>query len=127
VTVTPYSVQWNGHTTPDFDAGQTLSAVVAFENTSDFTWSETGPNPVRISYHWHPGDCAENNPATIYGLRTPLGLDLTPGSYFTTFAVDVQAPPTPGTWCLQYDVVRELVTWFSWQGGAVMKTTVAVN
>jgi hypothetical protein len=42
-------------------------------------------------------------------------------------AATVRAPSTPGTYCLQYDLLHDGVTWFSWQGAAMLGVTVTIT
>ena len=63
--------------------GQTASVDVRLHNTSDRTWDASGPHPFALSYHLED---ASGKPLTYDGLRTPLPVDVAPGT-----AVDLQA------------------------------------
>ena len=128
VSAPTYGVNWGTNTLPTtMSAGSGQSVTATFTNTGSLTWASGGPNPVRFGYHWHTGTCAAGNPISIYGVRTSLAADVAPGGAVTSLDASVQAPPTAGTYCLQYDLVRELVTWFSWQGATVQSQTVTVG
>jgi hypothetical protein len=42
-------------------------------------------------------------------------------------AASVRAPATAGTYCLQFDVLHDGVTWFSWQGAALRQVNVTIT
>jgi hypothetical protein len=45
----------------------------------------------------------------------------------TDLSSQLKAPPTPGTYCVVWDLVHEGVSWFSSQGGDTLHQTVTVN
>lgn len=71
-----------------------------------------------------PGTCPDHDPAVESrggpggdvvvrdGQRSPLGTVLKAGET-ATVAGTVVAPSAPGTYCLEFDVVRERVRWWS--------------
>jgi hypothetical protein len=128
VTAPTYAVTWGSHNTP---ASMTASAVVgvamSFTNAGSLTWSAGGANPVRLSYHWLNGSCPGTTTALFDGSRTALAGDVAGGGSVSGLAASVTAPATPGTYCLVYDLVREGMTWFSWQGAATLAVPVTVN
>ena len=42
-------------------------------------------------------------------------------------AATVRAPNSAGAYCLQYDLLHDGVTWFSWQGAQMLAVTVTIN
>jgi hypothetical protein len=56
-----------------------------------------------------------------------LPADVGPGEVLTDLAASVRAPASAGTYCLQYDLLHEGITWFSWQGAALRQVTVTVT
>jgi hypothetical protein len=44
-----------------------------------------------------------------------------------TLTVAVEAPPAPGSYLLQLDLVEELVVWFEYRGAAKLLVPVAVD
>ncbi|HLG10840.1 MAG TPA: hypothetical protein VI876_03690, partial [Dehalococcoidia bacterium] len=60
-------------------------------------------------------------------IRTNLTGNVNAGGPVNNLAASVRAPSTPGTYCLQYDLVREGIAWFSIDGAAVETLTVTVN
>jgi O-antigen ligase len=105
---------------PQLAAGEAVTVPVTLSNDGQMTWSATGVLPVHVSYHWLSPD------GSVYlvfeGLRTQLPHDVSPGETLSVNAI-VQAPPQPGDYRLQWDLVHESVTWF--QGKQGMKADVA--
>ncbi|HXH22843.1 MAG TPA: hypothetical protein VNN10_12525 [Dehalococcoidia bacterium] len=129
-TATPpaYGVRWDSHSTPSsINTSATVSAVLSFSNSGTLTWANSGPNPVRLAYHWRNGACNGTTTAVWDGLRTSLPVSVSGGGSVTNLAASVRAPSAPGTYCLVYDLVREGITWFSTQGAAVLPVTVNVS
>jgi hypothetical protein len=123
-----YGVSWMADTTPSTMAGgATQNIGLSFINTGSLAWAAGGPNPVRVSYHWRSGACPGSGTAVSEGLRTNLPADVPSGGSVTSLAAQVQAPASPGTYCLQFDLVREGITWFSSQDADVLAKTVSVN
>jgi hypothetical protein len=129
VTVSaPYRVTWGTDTTPtSMTKGTTVNVNLSFTNSGTLTWDDGGPNPVRLSYHWRSGACPGTANVVWDGLRTALPADVVPGGTVSNLSAQVKAPGTAGTYCLQYDVVREGITWFAWQGASMLSRTVTVN
>jgi hypothetical protein len=106
---------------------------VAFwlHNTSTRTWESDGisSNPDRLGYRWLN---LNGTPASGWAdYRTPLPSPgwVAPGGNISLRAW-VGAPSTPGAYILEWDMVREGITWFRWQGGdrpATQSVLVAVG
>ncbi len=123
-----YSVSWAANTFPTTtSAGSSAPVSVSFTNSGTLTWSNAAPNPVRFAYHWKSGSCPGGSTVVQDGVRTGLLSSVGPGSGVSSLAATVVAPPTGGTYCLVYDLVREGVTWFSSQGAAVQTASVNVS
>jgi O-antigen ligase len=103
--------------------GQAATVAVRLANTGPRSWSATGEHPFALSYHL---DQLDGTSLSYDGLRTPLPADLPPGG-----VVDLQArliaPPTPGTYLVEWDGVQESVTWFSWTGTPAGRTYLTVE
>ncbi len=129
VTATPpYAVTWGANTLPStITASATAAVTVSFTNAGTATWNAGGANPVRFAYHWRNGACAGASSAIFDGVRTLLPADVAPGGGVANLNASIVAPAAVGTYCLQYDLVKEGVTWFSWQGAAMQSATVTVN
>ena len=52
--------------------GLTRNVNVSFTNTSNFTWPNSGTNPVNFAYHWRNGACNGTSDAVWQGIRTAL-------------------------------------------------------
>jgi hypothetical protein len=128
ITTGQYGANWTADTTPSsMTTGATVATSVSVTNTGSLTWSPANPNPVRVSYHWRNGACPGTSSAVFDGLRTVLPGEVANGESLSNLSMQVRAPNTAGTYCLQYDLVREGVTWFSSQGVAMRQRTVTVT
>jgi subtilisin family serine protease len=128
VTAVPYGVSWGAHTTPvSMTAGSANMVSVSFTNIGTLTWSATAPNNVSVAYHWRNGSCSGTSTAVWNGTHTPITQDVATGGTVSGLSATVTAPPSAGTYCLQYDLIREGVTWFSWQGASMLQVTVTVS
>jgi hypothetical protein len=103
--------------------GDATLARVTIENAGTLAWPVRDEQPVHVSYHWL--DAATGRTVAYEGLRTPLPGDLAPGGRTTVGALVLASVP-PGTYHLQWDMVREGVTWFGTEGGPVAVTRVEV-
>jgi hypothetical protein len=127
VTATAYGVSWGANTTPgSMTASAAVPVTLSFSNTGTLTWSAGGANPVRLAYHWLNGACPGSTTAVFDGNRTPLPTDVAAGGSVSNLSATITAPTSAGTYCLVYDLVREGITWFSWQGAATQGVTVTV-
>lgn len=103
--------------------GATTAMTVRVTNTSSFTWSAAGPQPVRLAYHWSD---PTGNTIVWEGQRTLLAADLPPAQS-ATIAMNVLVPPQSGPYLLRFDVVQEGVSWFSGKGVPTANVAVTVN
>jgi hypothetical protein len=78
---------------------------------------------VHLGYRWRPaaGGPPRDMPEHFFPNRRVV-----PGESVRIDAA-VKAPPLRGTYDLEFDLVQEEVTWFSWQGGATARVPVEVN
>jgi hypothetical protein len=121
-------VAWDADTTPTSMAPATnVPVTVSFTNLGSLSWEATGANPYRFSYHWRGGACPGTSTAIWDGKRTALPATTGPGESVDDLVATVLTPSTAGAYCLVYDLLREGVTWFSWQGAATKKTTVTIG
>jgi glucose/arabinose dehydrogenase len=112
VTVTPapppYGATYQASSF-NISAGATLTVPVTLTNTGSLTWDAN--SAYRLAYHWYQGASL----VTWDGLRTALPSTVLSGGSLTLQAA-VKAPAAPGAYTLQWDMVREVITWFSGQG-----------
>jgi hypothetical protein len=124
----PYGVTWTADNTPSsMNPGATSNVTLSFTNTGSSVWNASGTNPVRLSYHWRDGACPGTSTALWDGARTALAGDVNAGSSVSNLVAQVKAPSSAGTYCLQFDLVKEGVSWFSWQGANVLNKTVSIS
>ena len=83
-------------------AGQKYNVSVTMKNTGGTTWSETT--------HHRLGNQIAGDPFTHRRLL-PSGVTVAPGAQYT-FAWQVTAPATAGTYTFQWRMVEEMVEWF---------------
>jgi hypothetical protein len=107
---------------------QLTTATLSFTNTGSLAWNSGGANPVRVSYHWRSGSCGGAGANVAWdGLRTVLPGNVASGGSVSGLSTQVRAPASAGTYCLVFDLVREGVAWFSWQGASTLGRTVTVT
>jgi hypothetical protein len=99
---------------PIMRAGELEPVLVAITNRSDQVLRPASdfirPASVFLSWHWY---VAESNIIFKWeGARLELPRPLAPGECATHF-MSVGAPPIPGDYLFQPDLVEELVAWFS--------------
>ncbi len=90
-------------------SGSATTVPIAVTNTSNFTWSAGGANPIHLSYHWNDG---AGNAVAWDGLRTSLPADLAPGAT-ANLQASLVFPSGTGTYTLRWDMVEEGLSWFS--------------
>lgn len=128
VAVPAYGVSWGTHNTPaTMTASSSNALTVSFTNAGSLAWLAGGANPVRFAYHWRNGACPGTSTAVFDGVRSNLAADIAPGGAVSNLPATVVAPASAGTYCLQYNLVREGITWFSSQGASRLSVTVSVN
>jgi hypothetical protein len=96
---------------------------VTLTNTGAATWKAAGTPALRLSYHLYTEAGAV---AQWDGLRAALPNDVAPGQSVTV-PIRLRAPAAAGTYRAEFDLLYEGFTWFSWQGTATGRTTVAVQ
>jgi hypothetical protein len=90
---------------------------VFVKNESAVVWgvlvsTDDGKYQIRASYRWLSPD---RLPLGDYDYRVPLPHDLHPGET-VPIEFTIQAPPAPGKYFLEFDLVQELVVWFHDKG-----------
>jgi hypothetical protein len=89
--------------------GQTVTATLRLKNDGNITWVRTGDHRVRLGYRWYTSAGQELDLADI---RTSLPFNVKPGWLVVFEEARVQAPPTPGSYILRWDMVVEPDNWF---------------
>jgi hypothetical protein len=111
-----FRVEWVAQTMPPVvKAGSRTPVEVTVKNAGIAVWPDlksTGNRPrgaIRIGYRWLPNP---SRSAAAYGhARGNLPAPLPPGQS-AKLGLDVIAPPKPGRYRIQFDLVQELVAWF---------------
>jgi len=93
---------------------QEIAVPVTLANSGGRAWD---PSSIHLSYHWLwlvPRELAHRSRTVPYhdGIRTDLGAVVAPGAR-VALQGRVLAPPMPGLYWLQWDMVEEGVTWFA--------------
>jgi len=113
-----YKAGWLTIDTPVTMApGQTVTAKLRLKNDGNITWVRTGDRRMRLGYRWYTTAGQELAMADI---RTSLPFDVKPGWLVVIEEARVQAPPTPGSFILRWDLVEEPDNWF-WKKGSPRK------
>jgi len=94
--------------------GMTYNIGVKVKNTGAIRWENKGVNPVFLGYHWINFDTKEM--VVFDGPRSVMPQDAVNPGEEVTFDMRVNSPPAKGKYILQIDLVKEGVTWFSYQG-----------
>ena len=103
-------------------ADETVSIPVLLTNTSVRTWQPLGSRPFALSYHVSRAD---GTLILFDGLRTPLPRAVPPGGT-AQLQAQVIAPPVAGEYLLEWDMVQEGVTWFSFKGASPAHSLLSV-
>jgi len=127
-----YRVQWKGHTVPrEMHANAEIIARVSFANRGDEVWPDVlsgdpvnraGGYAVRLTCQWvDPKD-----PTRKPGRRIELPRPVRPGETIALL-VDLRAPPEPGEYQLDFELMQEGVAWFDARGGQRLLIPVSVR
>jgi hypothetical protein len=129
-----YRVEWGVPSVPcSLKTGVSVPVSVVVKNVGDQRWPDVpasdqgmGRGAVRLCYRWWKAG-NDKVPAIDYGRpRGDLKAPLEPGNQ-ATLTVTVDAPPTPGDYILQLELVAELVHWFQDRGAARLMVPVTVS
>lgn len=108
-------------------AGEQVLLRVVVTNAGDGVWPSpersTEPLQVALANHWLAADgrLLVNDDG-----RAPLRSDLAPGES-TVLLLRVNAPPTPGSYLLELDMLQEGVNWFGAEGSPTLRVPVRVD
>lgn len=101
-----------------------VSTTFEVRNLGALTWRRLPPREVALSYHWLDADSGRI--AFFDGVRSPLPVDMPPGSRAIVPAIAV-APDRPGRYVLWWDLVHEHATWFSERGNPGVRGIIQVG
>jgi hypothetical protein len=103
--------------------GEWLSLPVQVTNRGVKTWTRGGEHPFTLSYHLYGG---AGEMITYDGTRSVLPADLAPGET-AVIRAQVEMPSEPGEYRVEWDMVQEAVTWFSWKDAPTASTRVLAS
>jgi hypothetical protein len=118
----PYGATYAPSPLACLTANQVKTHPVTLTNTGTLAWTVTRPGSYRLSYHWYQG----MTEVVWDGERTFLPNQLDPGQS-AALQASLKAPAALGTYTLQWDMLQEGVTWFSWEGVPTLNQTVEVK
>jgi hypothetical protein len=128
-----YSLQWVSNDVPaSLPAGKPASVKVSVKNTGDWPWNDPftanpskpdGTYAVRLTYSWVGADGKALPPDAARGeLKAPV-----PPGGTADYVIKVAVPKDPGNYKLQFDLVEELVFFFSAKGPEKLTVPVIVQ
>ena len=103
--------------------GQRITAPVRVTNTGARTWPATGELPYALAYHLYD-DAGQS--LTYDGPRSPLPSSVAPLET-AVITAQINTPTEPGEYLIEWDMVQEKVTWFSWKNAPTARTTLVVS
>jgi 4-amino-4-deoxy-L-arabinose transferase-like glycosyltransferase len=108
-------------------AGEQANVRVVVKNAGDAVWlaRERGASPLQLSAGNHWLDAAGDTVSNDDG-RAPLLKDLRSGEE-TELRLVVNAPPRPGDYLLEIDMLQEGVSWFGLKGSRTLRLPVKVE
>ncbi len=119
-----YRVRWLKYDGPTrMAAGEAYRVTVCLKNVGSQGWRSTDWHPTKLSYHWLD---AEGNMIVLDGERTSFHTIVYPQQERCVRAM-VYTPATPGTYILQFDLVREQIAWFSQKGAPTLEIPIIVE
>jgi hypothetical protein len=108
---------------PRLAPNQMIRVPVTVRNDGLVTWTTAGLRPIALAYHWL--DARSRVVVRYNGRRTALPTAVGPGQMIRLDAA-VQAPLTPGSYVLTWDMVVQDGGWFSERGNSVAELPVTV-
>jgi hypothetical protein len=124
-----YRVHYLNHNMPDaVPAGQTIEVNLTLQNVGTFDWQASGDNPFRLGFQWYDTNGQFVTIPSNLDHRTTLPR-MIPSRDTVQLQARLRTPDTPGDYQLRWDMVHELVTWFSSQGdpGLVLPVSVTLT
>jgi hypothetical protein len=115
-----YQVSKTAPASTDARPGETVTVAVAVQNEGVRPW-EPGEG-FMLGYHLY---AADGSTITYDGARTPLPGAVAPGEALTLEAL-ITAPAEAGTYTVEWDMVHDTVTWFSWKDAPTTETILTV-
>jgi len=89
------------------DELRSIFVAVRNDGTERWPWGDAGPD-IRLATRWLTAD---GSTMVFNSIRTPFTADVAPGAVVRQ-PMTLQAPPDPGEYLLELDLVHEFVRWF---------------
>jgi hypothetical protein len=128
-----FRVSWGSHTVPpEMTHGSSADARIAFTNVGEVVWPDvlagdpathSGGYAVRLAYDWTAASAETTNKLRR---RADLPHPVHPGETMTLL-VPLDAPDQPGEYRITFELVQELVAWFSARGAATLVVPMTVK
>nr|WP_290669001.1 O-antigen ligase family protein [Ardenticatena sp.] len=118
-----YQAQYEAPSEVVATAGALVRLPVRVWNKGVRSWHPSGAYAFALSYHMQRED---GTMVTYDGLRSPLPRVVLPGEQVVVQA-QVLAPSEAGRYRVEWDMVQEAVTWFSWKGAPTATTWLLVE
>jgi hypothetical protein len=123
-----YSAEVSALDAPDtLSPGQQATVHVKVKNLGGTVWQALGQSDsrfqVQLGNHW-----LDANGKTVIGddARAPLPYDLRPEAE-VELPLTVKAPPTPGEYILEIDMLQEHMVWFADEGSKTARVKITVK
>ncbi len=116
ISAAGYRTRFVHHNTPaSLPPAQTLTVSLTIQNVGSFTWVNSGSNPFRLGFQWYNSAGQMVQFPSQLDFRTSLPTDVQPGDSVAVLA-QLRTPNTPGDYHLRWDMIHEMITWFTTQG-----------
>lgn len=107
----------------ELSAAHEQAVELELTNTSAFTWQSRGEQGFRLAARWYEPPDRE---AVVWEQRWQFSSPIEIGER-TSRTVLLQAPPQPGSYLVEWDIVHENVTYFSYKTGDLSTSIVSVS
>lgn len=119
-----YRVEWLSTEIPEnLEAGKPFRLSLAVGNRSESPFSSEDPLPVKLAFRWKAEDSATPND---WKRQIRLPAQIEPGAN-DVVELTIVAPKEPGSYALEFDLVREHVAWFSDVASAKLTVPIRIN
>jgi hypothetical protein len=103
--------------------GERITVPVKVANEGERSWLNDGSQSFALGYHLLDEG---GNPVTYEGERTPLPQPVSAGGEVKLQA-QILAPLQPGIYSVEWDMVQDEVTWFSWKDDSPASSSLVVG
>jgi hypothetical protein len=113
-----YRARYLQHNTPTtLESGKDYLVNLTLFNAGGFTWVKDGANPFRLGFLWYNAAGQAVSLPQQFDYRASLPQNVRPNEQVRLQA-KLRPPDAPGVYQLRWDMVHEMVTWFTSQGDA---------